>query len=205
MNAIRIAGIMVSDFTFNHSSRGEKVYAAEVAVVREGRRIEIVPIRSSEKNIDTNEKYIGKFVSIYGNVRVTNAADENRSHSEVFVWLRSFKFMENYSAENDATLDGVISSDVGEKANGILYFFLETETSFGTKFFIPCSALKYKVPNLNKGMKVTATGVFKSRRYIKEEDDGNVSVKEAREIFVTKIEESEDEDAECEDQVADAE
>lgn len=110
-NVVTVAGEVVSDLMFDHENRGEKFYMMYVSVKRMSGKMDIVPLKVSEKLIDVNKSYVGLFAKAEGQFRSFNYVTEERRKLLLFVFVKKLSFgdeLEGPEKNNYIVIDGYI-------------------------------------------------------------------------------------------------
>lgn len=206
-NDVNVSGKITSQFRFNHESYGEKFFSSYLNIRRKSGVFDIVPIMVSERLLDMEQDYEGKYIQISGQFRSYNWESETGNHLLVFVFAQEATLIEEKNEINEIFLEGYIckptiyrKTPLGREITDLL---IAVNRPYGKSDYIPCISwgrnARYS-SNLKIGNKIRITGRIQSKEYIKRmEDEKRI----AFEVSISQMEVVESE--ECKDQVADAE
>lgn len=204
-NRAEITGEIVSNFKFSHETYSEGFYLANVAVERVSGAKDIIPIMVSERLVDVEADWTGRFVKISGNFRSFNNHEGEKSHLILSVFVRDIEVWEDDGAEmpgyeDRIFLDGYIckqpnyrKTPLGREITDIL---LATNRPYGKSDYIPCIFWGRNARfagELEIGTRLKAWGRIQSREYQKRVSDDEVETRVAYEVSVQKMEVAKDE------------
>lgn len=205
-NKVALSG-EISNFEFSHDVFGERFYTGMLAVERESGVKDIIPITVSERLVDVQADWVGRFVKVSGQFRSFNRYGENRKKLELSVFAREFEEMEELpfsdNQENHIFLDGYICKEpkyrqtpLGREITDIL---LAVNRAYGKSDYIPCIAWGRNArfaSGLEVGRRLQIDGRIQSREYQKRISDDEFETRTAYEVSVQKMEVVEDDERE---------
>ncbi len=201
-NQVTIIGEVVSTFTYNHEIYGEGFYMMDLRVERLSNSHDVVPVMISERLIDVNKDYRGKFMAVEGQFRSYNRHDERKNKLVLSVFAREAKFIEldaenppESNKTNSIYLDGYICKEpiyrktpLGREIADLL---LAVNRPYGKSDYIPCICWGRNARfagNFKVGERVLVWGRIQSREYMKRLDEETVEKRVAYEVSVSKLE-----------------
>ena len=201
-NKVTLSGEIVSNFEFSHECYGEGFYTAMLASDRLSGKKDIIPIMVSDRIVDVEAEWIGRFAKVSGQFRSYNKHEGGRRHLELSVFAREFKEIEfeheepgNGNDENLIFLDGYIcklptyrETPTGREIADIL---LAVNRPYGKSDYIPCIAWGRNArfaSGLGVGTRLQVDGRIQSREYQKRISDDETVTKIAYEVSVSRME-----------------
>ena len=197
-NQVTIVGKIVSDFQYSHEVYGEGFYMVEISVRRLSDFVDYIPVMVSERLINVNESYIGKYVFVGGQFRSFNRHEEKKNRLVLSVYAREIELWEDGSEEeagNQIFLDGYICNEsVYRKTTlgrDIADLLVAVNRSYGKSDYIPCICWGRNArfaAGFEVGTHVQIWGRIQSRDYVKKLSETQVEQRTAYEVSVSKIE-----------------
>lgn len=201
-NKVTLSGELVSNFEFIHEVYGEGFYTAMLESERLSGTKDAIPIMVSERIVDVEADWIGRFVKVSGQFRSYNKNENGRMHLELSVFVREFEETEfehgepgSGNDENRISLDGYIckppiyrKTPLGREIADIL---LAVNRIYGKSDYIPCIAWGRNarfVSGLEVGTRLQIEGRIQSREYQKRISDDKVETRVAYEVSIAKME-----------------
>lgn len=197
-NQVSIAGEVVSGFTFSHEVFGEGFYILQLSVCRLSKVYDIIPLMVSERLINVNEDYRGKFVVANGQFRSYNRHEGMKNKLVLSVFIRDITVYEGEmecEKPNHIFLDGYIckppvyrKTPLGREIADIL---LAVNRPYGKSDYIPCICWGRNArfaENFGVGGHVQLWGRIQSREYQKKVGEEDFEKRTAYEISVSKLE-----------------
>ncbi len=197
-NQVEVAGEVVSNFRYSHDVFGEGFYLLELSVCRLSNTYDVIPLMVSERLIDVNVDYVGRYVEVEGQFRSYNRHEENKNRLVLSVFVRDIKICEegHESAKpNYIFLDGYIckppiyrKTPLGREIADLL---LAVNRPYGKSDYIPCICwgrnAKY-AETFTVGGHVQLWGRIQSREYQKKIAEEEFEKRIAYEVSVSKLE-----------------
>ena len=197
-NQVTIVGKIVSDFQYSHEVYGEGFYMVEISVRRLSDFVDYIPVMVSERLINVNESYIGKYVFVGGQFRSFNRHEEKKNRLVLSVFARELELLEDGSeaeSGNQIFLDGYICKEsvyrktpLGREIADLL---VAVNRSYGKSDYIPCICWGRNArfaAGFEVGTHVQIWGRIQSRDYVKKLSETQVEQRTAYEVSVSKIE-----------------
>lgn len=197
-NRVVVAGKVVSDCELNHELYGEKFYEFLVEIPRLSDSSDILPIIVSERLIDKEKLIVGKFVNVEGQFRSYSNKNSLNGHKlKLVIFARDIYVIDNDETKNQnlICLDGFICKEpifrTTLSGREICDIILAVNRSYNKSDYIPIITwgrnARYS-QHLKVGNHIKILGRIQSRNYEKKLEDGNIEIKTAYEISVSKIE-----------------
>lgn len=200
-NKVTLSGEIVSNFEFNHECYGEGFYTAIIASKRLSGQKDIIPIMVSERLVDVEADWVGRFVRVSGQFRSYNKHEGERSRLMLSVFDREFEEIEyeheepgSGNDENFIFLDGYIckhpiyrKTPLGREIADILF---AVDRPYGKSDYIPCIAWGRNArfaSGLEVGTRLKIEGRIQSREYQKRISDDETETRTAYEVSVSKL------------------
>lgn len=199
-NKVTLSGEIVSNFEFNHKVYGEGFYTAMLATERLSGQKDIIPIMVSDRIVDVEADWIGRFAKISGQFRSYNKHEGERNRLVLSAFVREFEEMEfeneepsSGNDENKISLDGYIckptiyrKTPLGREIADIL---LAVNRPYGKSDYVPMICWGRNAvyaSGLEIGTRLQIEGRIQSREYNKIVD-GICESKMAYEVSVSKM------------------
>lgn len=189
-NCVTLGGIVKSELNFIAEFNGTKIYETELEVSRLSGNVDLLHIFISDRMENFSSVLVGNFLKIEGNIRSSQYRDETgKRRSKIYVNTRRIVDVNDCSVgcihENNVELEGVLykkpllrktKTNVVKVTNGdpvkgdIAELMLLVSNGYGKYEHIPVIVwsqnAKY-ISSFDEGTKVSVTGRFQSRRYLK--------------------------------------
>lgn len=198
-NKAILSGEIVRNFGFSHEVYGEGFYTAMLASERLSEEKDIIPIMVSDRIVDVEADWIGRFAKVSGQFRSYNKHEGERNRLILSVFAREFEGIAEERAfgledENYISLDGYIckpptyrETPTGREIADIL---LAVNRQYGKSDYIPCVAWGRNARFAGKleiGTRLQIDGRIQSREYQKRIEDGVYETRTAYEVSVNKL------------------
>ncbi len=197
-NQVTVMGEIVSDFSFSHEIFGEGFYLVDMKVKRLSESYDVIPLMVSERLIDVNGDYKGRFVCVNGQFRSYNRHEERKNRLVLSVFAREIDFVdeiEESSKTNQIYLDGYICKEpiyrktpLGREIADVL---LAVNRPYGKSDYIPCICWGRNARYANHfkvGERCAVWGRIQSREYMKKLSETEIDKRIAFEVSVSKLE-----------------
>lgn len=202
-NNVTIAGLVVSNPQYSHSSRrGTTYYKLMLAVKRKSGTDDVIPVSFSEDVLDPNDDYEGRYLRFCGEYRSRNKFYGGKNHLVLAVYADNAEVSEEEYV-NDIEIDGFVCRPTifKQKPSGkkVAEVMIAANRSYGGTSYIPCILWNNAAEMANGfevGDRFAFRGRIQSRNYNKKFEDGTSETRTAYELSVfhfEKIEEVEDE------------
>jgi len=196
-NWVTIIGEIVSEFQYSHEVFGERFHMAEVSVNRLSNFADTIPIMVSERLIDVQKSYIGRYIRVDGQFRSYNRHEEKRNRLVLSVFVRELEFVDEVpegDKSNQIFLDGYICKEpiyrktpLGREIADLL---IAVNRSYGKSDYIPCICwgrnARY-ASGFEVGGHVQVNGRIQSREYVKKLSETEVKHRVAYEVSVIEV------------------
>lgn len=197
-NQAVVCGQIVSGFSFNHETFGEKFYLTYINLERLSTVCDVLPVMVSERLVDTTQNLTGKMVNITGQFRSYNRHDEQGSHLMLSILAKDINLIDDLAVDvrnNFIYLEGYICKEpvyretpLGRELTEIL---LAVNRSYGKADYIPCICWgknAVKGSSFNVSDKCALKGRIQSRKYIKRLSNDKEEERIAYEVSVVSLE-----------------
>ncbi|MBC8589383.1 single-stranded DNA-binding protein [Paratissierella segnis] len=200
-NMVKVIGKVVSDLEFNHDMYGEKFYIFDLEVPRLSNSVDILPISISERLLIGLDLCLGQYVIIEGQLRSYNRYIDMSNRLILTIFTREIyvpdkeELNEIMRRPNEIFLDGYICKEpiyrttpFGREITDIL---LAVNRPYNKSDYIPCIAWGRNArfcENLNIGDHIKVWGRVQSREYQKKLSSGEIEIKIAYEVSISKLE-----------------
>lgn len=196
-NIINLSGKILSNPKFSHEVYGEGFYTFTLETSRLSTLADKLPITISERLINSETVQIGKKVNITGQIRSYNSYSDKKNHLLLTVFTRDILSYEEFENKNpnEVILNGFICKEpiyrttpFGREITDIL---LAVNRAYNKSDYIPCIAWGRNARfagKLQVGNNIKISGRMQSREYQKKLAEGEVVVKTAYEVSLSKIE-----------------
>lgn len=198
-NQVMLKGEIVSNFEFSHEVFGERFYVTTLATKRLSEQEDIIRVIVSDRLVDVETEWKGRFVKVLGQFRSYNKHEDRKSHLVLSVFAEKLEDAieeENgFEYGNTIFLDGYIckppvyrKTPLGREIADI---FLAVNRAYGKSDYIPCIAwgrnAKY-AGNLEVATRLRIKGRIQSREYRKRISETESEARMACEVSITKLE-----------------
>ena len=208
-NQVKIAGKVVSGFSFSHEVYGECFYMVDISVLRLSKSFDIIPVMVSERLIDVKRDYHGYILEVTGQFRSYNRHEETKNRLLLSVFAREVTAYEGESDEQNPNyifLDGYVckrpiyrKTSLGREIADVL---LAVNRPYGKSDYIPCICwgrnARY-ADQFEVGAHIQIKGRIQSREYQKKVDEDKYEIRVAYEVSVSKMEVLEEQEGEKND------
>jgi hypothetical protein len=189
-NMAIVSGTIVSGFKYNHEVFGEKFYTFEMVARRTSGKLDVIPVMISERLINVNADFKGKYIIINGQFRSHN--NDGRLLLNLFV--RNIAFIDSAEIDtNDLFLTGYIcKKPIYRKTpmdREIADVLLAVNRPYGKSDYIPCIFWGRNarfVEGLEVGTKLNLWGRIQSREYQKVLEQ-NTEFRTVYEVSVNRV------------------
>ena len=196
-NKVTLSGEIISNFEFSHEIYGERFYTADLKVVRKSNEPDFIPVMVSDRLIDIEEEWIGRFVRISGQFRSCNRHEGEKSRLILSVFARELESGES-GDENCVFLDGYICKQIAYRktplGREIADLMLAVNRPDGKSDCIPCIAGgRYArwSSTFEVGARCAVWGRIQSRVYVKKVYETKNELRIAYEVSISKLEAAE--------------
>ncbi|WP_054739910.1 single-stranded DNA-binding protein [Cellulosilyticum ruminicola] len=202
-NKVLLIGKVVSETKFSHKVYGEGFYTFDLEVPRLSESADILPVTISERLLPAiGGNILGKVLEIEGQFRSYNQYEEgkNRLILTIFIFeVKEVGLSELSKNKNEITLNGFVckapiyrTTPFGREITDLL---LAVNRSYHKSDYIPCITWGRNArfaQNLVTGDHIQISGRIQSRTYQKKLETGEVEVKTAYEVSISKMEQVEE-------------
>jgi single-stranded DNA-binding protein len=198
-NQVTVIGKIIKPFTLSHTTFEERFYMTELSVPRRSGTIDNIPLVVPEVFIDINTDYQGRTVTATGQYRSYNIHDENR-RLLLWVFAKTIEFDDPLCEDNKCDdnnqiyLNGYLckapifrQTPLGREITELL---LAVNRSYGKSDYIPCICWHIDALHASEclvGDQCTIWGRIQSREYQKHMPDGQIHLRTAYEVSVSRI------------------
>lgn len=197
-NQVVLCGELTGEFQFDHEVYGEKMYTNFLNIYRISGVSDKVPITVSERIIDTEMKWEGQALKIYGSLRSFNKHDEYGHKLILSVFVDNAEVIPfddfNFDYENKILLEGFICKETNYRktpfGREICDVLVAVNRSYGKSDYIPCIAWGRNAVFANDfeiGQKIRIEGRIQSREYRKRIGEDEFETKTAFEVSCQTI------------------
>ena len=208
-NQVKIAGWVVSGFSFSHEVYGERFYMVDISVLRLSKSSDIIPVMVSERLMDVKNDYRGYVLEVTGQFRSYNRHEETKNRLVLSVFAREVTVYEGESGEQNPNyifLDGYVckrpiyrKTPLGREIADVL---LAVNRPYGKSDYIPCvfwgRNARY-ADQFEVASHIQIWGRIQSREYQKRIDEDKYVIRIAYEVSVSKMEVVEEQEGEKND------
>lgn len=201
-NKVTLSGEIVSNFEFSHECYGEGFYTAMLSSERLSSQKDIVPIMVSDRLVDVEADWTGRFVKVSGQFRSHNKHEGEKNQLMLSVFVREFEEIEfeheepgSGHDENHIFLDCYIckqpiyrKTPLGREIADIL---LAVNRPYGKSDYIPCITWGRNArfaSGLEVGTRLQIEGRIQSREYYKQISETEGKKRTAYEFSVSRME-----------------
>ncbi len=194
-NVVNMLGEITEELKVSHEIFGEKFYSTKIKIKRLSDSQDILPITVSERLIVDLDMQVGKKVEVSGQLRSYNKVVDGKNKLILTIFARELVFVDEENKDpNSVFLDGyVCKSPIYRKTplgREITDLLLAVNRAYNKSDYIPSIAWGRNAKfckNLKVGDRVQLWGRVQSRQYEKKIDDGEIDVKVAYEVSVSKM------------------
>ena len=194
-NRAAICGVIDSELTLSHSSYGEKIYVAIVAVSRHSGTADKLRVLFPERILQGYGRYpsVGETWSIKGQIRTYNVREGGRRLSVcVFAKEAECVHPDENDCCNDVFLDGYICKPPiyrkTPKDREICDILLAVNRKYKMSDYVPCILWGRNAQAMSKaevGERAQVYGRLQSREYSKTLEDGTAETRTAYELSIS--------------------
>lgn len=200
MNAIKVAGTIVTEPVFSNVSYGEKFYKSFISVERTSGTCDVLPIIVSE--ILVNEIQEKDKITIYGELRTWNKHEDEKTFLILQILVQGIGEYEGYDS-NNVNIDGFICKKpvyrTTPKGSEITDVIIASNRKYPWKSdYIPCITWgrnARRTDYMEIGTEVLISGRLQSRTYMKKTENGSKYIN-TYEVSCSRIEAIKKEDNE---------
>lgn len=192
-NRVTLMGRIVEKPTYSHEIYGEGFYESKIAVKRLSEQEDILPITISERLLGEPVQE-GDMLALTGQFRSYNKLEETRSRLMLSVFVRELLPYDEETNPNEAELSGYICKPPVYRTTPfkreICDLLLAVNRAFNKSDYIPCIAWGRNarfVKTLPVGERIKINGRIQSREYQKQLENGDIVVKTAYEVSISRI------------------
>ncbi len=194
-NVVNMLGEIAEELKVSHEIFGEKFYTTKIKIKRLSDSQDILPITVSERLIVDLDMDIGKKVEVSGQLRSYNKVIDGKNKLILTIFARELVFVEEENKDpNNIFLDGYVCKNpiyrktpLGREITDLL---LAVNRAYNKSDYIPSIAWGRNAKfckNLKIGDRVQLWGRIQSRQYEKKVEEGEVDLKVAYEVSVSKM------------------
>ncbi|MGN1099498.1 MAG: single-stranded DNA-binding protein [Christensenellales bacterium] len=192
-NRVTLMGRIVEKPTYSHEIYGEGFYESKIAVKRLSEQEDILPITISERLLGESVQE-GDMLALTGQFRSYNKLEETRSRLMLSVFVRELLPYDEETNPNEAELSGYICKPPVYRTTPfkreICDLLLAVNRAFNKSDYIPCIAWGRNarfVKTLPVGERIKINGRIQSREYQKQLENGDIVVRTAYEVSISRI------------------
>lgn len=193
-NRVFLTGRVATEPKFSHETFGEAFYEIDLEVERLSQNVDMIPITISEKLMTGNLVQVGNVISIKGQFRSYNKADQTKSHLMLTVFVREVTTEQKDMPTNIIEINGFICKSPIYRTTPfkreICDVLIAVNRAYNKSDYLPCIAWGRNarfIKDAQVGDKVNLVGRIQSRVYQKKLEDGNVEDRVAYEVSVGRI------------------
>lgn len=195
-NQVKLSGEIKTPWEYSHSIYGEGFFTTILSVRRDSGIYDDVPIMVSDRLVDVNEEWIGRYVSIFGQFRSYNKHEEGRNRLILSVFVREIEVIEVGSKDiNSIEIEGYICKEpIYRKTpleREVADLFVAVNRPYGKLDYIPCISWSRNArfaARFDVGDCIRISGRIQSREYKKTFENGEFEIRTAYEVSVNRLE-----------------
>lgn len=200
-NLVKLVGKITGEKEFSHEMYGEGFYIINIEVPRLSNSVDILPITVSERLLVNVDLSIGEYLIVTGQLRSYNRYIEDSNRLILTIFAKEVynpneeELGENLKSPNEIYLDGYIckkpiyrTTPFGREITDIL---LAVNRPYNKSDYIPSIAWGRNArfcENMLVGDHIMLWGRIQSREYQKRDQLGEVEVRVAFEVSISKLE-----------------
>ena len=200
-NMVKLVGKITGEKVFSHEMYGEGFYVIEIEVPRLSNSVDILPVTVSERLLVNVDLTIGEYIIINGQLRSYNRYIEDSNRLILTIFTKDIhnpdeeELAESLKSPNEIYLDGYIckkpiyrTTPFGREITDIL---LAVNRPYNKSDYIPSIAWGRNArfcENMLVGDHIMLWGRIQSREYQKRDSAGEVEVRVAFEVSISKLE-----------------
>jgi primosomal replication protein N len=193
-NKVSLKGTIVGQPTYSHEVFGEGFYETNIKVKRLSEQVDVLPMTVSERLVAKIGLAEGKEIAVKGQFRSYNKVDAERSRLMLTVFAREISEPCESDVPNLIEITGYICKPPLYRTTPfkreICDVLIAVNRAYNKSDYIPCIAwgrnARY-VSTLAVGERIHLEGRVQSREYQKQLPSGDVVVRTAYEVSVTKL------------------
>ena len=202
-NRVHLVGRVSSEPAFNHKTYGEAFYLVGLSVLRRSGYEDRIRLILSDRLMGGRSPRQGEVLDVQGQIRTYNRESNGRNKLEITVFVREFSYVgceksggeKRKEHENHVELEGFICKEPVRRTSPlgreICDLMIAVNRMYHKSDYIPIIAWGRNAvygESLQTGDKVRAEGRLQSREYRKYMESGEVVVRTAYEVSVSRIE-----------------
>jgi len=192
-NVVKVSGEVVKEPIFSHEMFGEGFYEFSIKIKRLSDIYDIIPVTISERLIQGENLGIGSKVCFLGQYRSYNKLVDNKSKLLLTIFVREF-LEDDYMDYNEIDIVGYVCKEPVYRTTPfnreICDVLIAVNRGYNKSDYIPCIAWGRNarfVKNFTVGDKVAVSGRIQSRTYQKKLESGEILMKTAYEVSLSKV------------------
>ena len=193
-NKVCLVGEIVKEPTYSHEVFGEGFYEAFIKVKRLSEQVDILPMTVSERLVTETGLEVGQRIAVKGQFRSYNKVEGTRSRLMLTVFAREISIPTEEDNPNLIEITGYICKPPMYRTTPfkreICDVLVAVNRAYNKSDYIPCIAwgrnARY-VSTLSVGERICIEGRVQSREYQKQLASGDVVVRTAYEVSITKL------------------
>ena len=200
-NKVFLSGIVESEPVFSHETFGEGFYEVKMSIPRLSEHIDILPITISEKFL--KEFQLGRKLSIKGQLRSYNKIEDEKSKLILNIFVREIAETDDNINPNIIEISGFVCKDPIYRTTPfkreICDILIAVNRAYNKSDYLPCIAWGRNarfLKDVTVGSKVDIVGRIQSREYQKRLENGDIELRTAYEISVSRVNTEQSENSE---------
>ena len=197
-NRVTLSGTVTETPKFSHEVVGEKFYETYISVKRLSEQTDLLPLTISDKLLADVPVKAGDGITVSGQLRSYNKMEDTHSKLILSVFVRELNRGINDVNPNMIELVGYVCKPPVYRTTPfnreICDVLIAVNRAYNKSDYLPCIAwgrnARY-VKNISVGHKVVISGRIQSRNYQKQLESGDIVVKTAYEVSVSRVEQAE--------------
>ena len=193
-NRVCLTGTIVGQPVYSHEVFGEGFYETSIRVKRLSEQADVLPVTVSERLVVNAGLADGKEITVKGQFRSYNKVEAERSRLMLTVFAREIAEAKEGDIPNLIEISGYICKPPLYRTTPfkreICDVLIAVNRAYNKSDYIPCIAwgrnARY-VSSLAVGERIRLEGRVQSREYQKQLPSGDVVVRTAYEVSVTKL------------------
>lgn len=196
-NRAHLAGRVISGPVFNHKTYGEAFYLVKLGIVRKSGYEDIIRLIISDRIMGGRSPRRGELIEICGQVRTYNREENGKNHLEITVFVREMRYRHkaDFDFVNEISLDGFVckepirrTSPLGREICDIM---IAVNRKYNKSDYIPSIAWGRNAvyaERISVGERLKMEGRLQSREYRKYNEAGEMMIKTAYEMSISRME-----------------
>lgn len=193
-NRASLTGVIETEPAFSHEVFGENFYETFIRVNRLSEQTDLLPMTISEHLIRDYDIKRGDTVSLLGQFRSYNKIEGDKSKLMLTVFAREIVPFDENVNPNTIELNGYVCKPAMYRTTPfkreICDMLIAVNRAYNKSDYIPCISWGRNArfaKNLQVGERVSIEGRIQSREYQKVLENGDVVIKTAYEVSVSRI------------------